>query len=191
MFDAKLLADILTAARLLLAAAIVTLGFTGSAQALPVVVWLTIAAWTSDVLDGVFARYNRMPRRTWIGDHDLLFDMSIAAALIIYMAITGHLNLWVAAVYLLTALLVFWRLGLSAALGKLFQAPAYLWFIIIALRETPLSGIWLLVWILLAIILTWPRFPRQTIPDFLSAASESRPHPAEGGDESQVSPPLN
>jgi len=191
MFDAKLLADILTLARLFLAAAIITLGITHGVQSLPVVVWLTIAAWTSDVFDGAFARRSRLPRRTWIGDHDLIFDMSIGASLIIYMALTGYLNLWLAAVYLLATLLVFWRLGLSAALGKLFQAPAYLWFIIVALREAPLSGLWLLVWILLAVILTWPRFPHQTIPAFLSETNEFLPHPAEDGDEGQASPPVN
>ncbi len=191
MFDAKLLADILTVARMFIAAAIITLGITQGAQSLPVVVWLTIAAWTSDVFDGAFARRSRLPRRTWVGDHDLVFDISIGGALIIYMAITGYLNLWLAAVYLLAALLVLWHFGLSAALGKLFQAPAYLWFIIVALREAPLNGMWLLVWILLAVILTWPRFPRQTIPSFLSETNEFMPRPAEEGDEGQTSQPVN
>ena len=191
MFDAKLLADILTVSRMFIAAAFITLGITQGAQSLPIVIWLTIAAWTSDVFDGAFARRSRLKRHTWVGDHDLLFDMSIGGALIIYMAIIGSLNLGAAAVYLLAALLVFWRFGLSAPLGKLFQAPAYLWFIFVALRETPLSGLWLLVWILLAVILTWPRFPHQTIPAFLSETNEFLPHPAEEGDEGKASPPVN
>ncbi len=173
MFDAKLLADILTVSRLFIAAAIIGLGFSQGAEALPVVVWLTIAAWTSDVLDGALSRHSRVQRRTWIGEQDLIFDMVIGAALLIYLAAAGFMNSWLAAAYLGISVLVFWRIGLSPALGKLFQAPAYAWFIIVALREAPSAGLWLVAWIMIAVIATWPRFPRETIPGFLSEASEA------------------
>jgi phosphatidylglycerophosphate synthase len=171
MFDAKLLADILTVSRIFIAAAIIALGFLHGAEALPVVVWLTIAAWTSDVLDGALARLSRIQRRTWIGDQDLIFDMVIGAALLIYMTAAGFVNIWLAGVYLGLSVLVFWHFGLTAALGKLFQAPAYAWFIIVALRQESLVGIWLVAWIVIALIATWPRFPRQTIPKFLNEAA--------------------
>ena len=32
---------------------------------------------------------------------------------------------------------------------------------------------WLFAWIVIAVIATWPRFPRQTIPQFLSEAGET------------------
>jgi hypothetical protein len=64
-------------------------------------------------------------------------------------------------------MVVFWRYGLQASLGKLFQAPIYAWFILVAVREGPFIGLWLLVWIFVAIIATWPRFPDETIPEFL------------------------
>ena len=173
MFDAKLLADILTVSRVFIGAAIIALGFLQGAQALPAVVWLTIAAWTSDVLDGVLARHSRVPRRTWIGEQDLIFDMVIGAALLVYLAATGFVNIWLAGAYLGFSVLVFWRFGLTPALGKLFQAPAYAWFIIVALRDVPLVGLWLVAWIVIAVIATWPRFLRETIPGFLSEASET------------------
>lgn len=173
MFDAKLLADILTVSRVFLAAAIIGLGFLHAAEALHVVIWLTIAAWTSDVLDGALARHSRIPRRTWIGEQNLIFDMVVGAALLIYLAASGFMDIWLAAAYLGLSVLVFWRIGLSPALGKLFQAPAYAWFIIVALREAPFPGIWLAAWIVIAVIATWPRFPRETIPGFLSEASEA------------------
>lgn len=103
--------------------------------------WLTIAAWTSDVLDGALARSSPVPRRSWIGEQDLIFDMVVAAALLVYMAVAGFMNSWLAAVYVGISVLVFWPVGLSPALGKLFQAPVYAWFIIVSLRETPLAGI--------------------------------------------------
>ena len=83
MFDAKLLADILTVSRLFIASAIIALGLLQGAEALPLVIWLTIAAWTSDVLDGTLARTSRRVRRTWVGEQDLIFDMVIGAALLV------------------------------------------------------------------------------------------------------------
>ena len=188
MFDAKLLADILTVSRFFIATTIIALGFLQGAQALPVVIWLTIAAWTSDVLDGALARHSRVPRRTWIGEQDLIFDMVIGAALLVFMTATGFVNIWLAAAYLGFAVLVFWRFGLTPALGKLFQAPAYAWFIIVALREVPLVGVWMAAWIVIAVIATWPRFPRQTIPGFLYEANETWQHRTEDSDETGVSP---
>jgi len=191
MFDAKLLADILTVSRLFLASAIIGLGFLQGAEALSVVVLLTIAAWTSDVLDGALARHSWVPRHTWIGEQDLFFDMVIGAALLVYMAAVGFMNSWLAAAYLGISVLVFWRIGLSPALGKLFQAPAYAWFIIVALREAPYAGLWLVAWIVIVVIATWPRFPHQTIPGFLSEAGETWQYRTEDSDETGASPRVS
>lgn len=187
MFDAKLLADILTVSRLFIASAIIALGFIQGAEALPLVIWLTIAAWTSDVLDGTLARASRRVRSTWVGEQDLIFDMVIGAALLVYMAAAGFVNIWLAGAYLGFSLLVFWRFGLTPALGKLFQAPAYAWFIFVSLREVPQVGAWLVAWIVIAVIATWPRFPRQTIPGFLSEAGQTWQHRDKDRDETGIS----
>jgi hypothetical protein len=49
----------------------------------------------------------------------------------------------------------------------LLQAPIYGWFIWVAVRDAPQAGLWLLVWIIAAVIITWPRFPRDIVPDFV------------------------
>lgn len=126
-----------------------------------------MAAWTSDCIDGPLARRSGAQYRNWIGDHDLEIDMSVALELLIYMLLAGFLDIWQGLLYLLIWMVVFWHYGLPASLGKLFQAPIYSWFILVALREDPLVGLWLLVWIFVAIIVTWPRFPDETIPEFL------------------------
>ena len=102
-------------------AAIIGLGFSQGAEALPVVIWLTIAARTSDVLDGAFARHSRVQRRTWIGEQDLIFDMVIGAALLVYLAAAGFMNIWLAGAYLGFSVLVFWRFGLTPALVSSFR----------------------------------------------------------------------
>ncbi|HEX7975933.1 MAG TPA: hypothetical protein VF498_16110, partial [Anaerolineales bacterium] len=52
--------------------------------------------------------------------------------------------------------------------GMLYQAPIYGWFIWISLREPPSAGIWILIWIASAVIITWPKFPNLIIPGFLA-----------------------
>ena len=85
MFDAKLIADFITAARGSLGFVIIWLGLTQGADALPIVVLLMILDWTGDFVDGGIARRSRNPRRTWIGDSDIYVDtfMSISSVYIL------------------------------------------------------------------------------------------------------------
>jgi hypothetical protein len=50
----------------------------------------------------------------------------------------------------------------------LFQAPIYGWFIWITLRNAPSYGAVLVLWIVLVIIATWPKFPKEVVPGFLN-----------------------
>ena len=50
----------------------------------------------------------------------------------------------------------------------LFQAPIYAWFVWVAIREVPIVGMWLPVWIVVAVIVTWPKFPEIVVPGFLA-----------------------
>jgi len=58
-------------------------------------------------------------------------------------------------------------------MGMLFQAPIYGWFIYIALTYAPEAGWWLVAWILAAVVITWPRFPREVVPGFLKGMRDS------------------
>jgi hypothetical protein len=53
-------------------------------------------------------------------------------------------------------------------MGMLFQAPIYAWFIYTSLHYTPSTGLWVIAWLLAVVVITWPRFPREVIPGFLS-----------------------
>lgn len=129
--------------------------------------WSLMAAWASDCIDGPLARRSRVQYRNWIGDHDLEIDVSVALGLLIYMLSVGYVDIWLGLLYLLVWIVALWHFGLPASLGKLFQALIYGWFILVAVREEPFVGLWLLMWIFVAIIVTWPRFPDETIPEFL------------------------
>lgn len=168
----KIIADMITFSRLLLSICLIWFGIEFGVLALPWVVWIMILSWTGDSLDGTLSRHSRAKVQTWVGAHDLQFDMTIAGALLFYLAFTGFVPLPGAIFYLLIWGVVFWRFGLNSTLGILFQAPVYGWFIVIAIHNAPSSGLWILVWLVVAIVLTWPRFPDQVIPEFVDGVVE-------------------
>lgn len=164
---AKQVADLVTATRGLLVFIFPWLGLVQGEGALPWVGLLLVVDWTGDCIDGPLARSSRGQSRTWIGDHDLEIDMAVSIGLAFYMLIAGFVNLYVGIAYLLLAGLFFWFFGVPRSPGMLFQAPIYGWFLYVVLRETPALGWWMVAWILAAVVITWPRFPNEVIPDFL------------------------
>jgi len=183
MLVAKQVADFLTIFRVFLAFELAWLGLTQGDVALPVAAWLLIASWTSDSLDGPLARRSRVQYQTWVGDHDLHVDMSVAAGLLIYMATSGIVDPVVAVVYLLIWAIYFIRFGVPRSLGMLSQAPVYGWFIWTALHQAPAAGWWLIAWILTMLVITWPKFPREIIPGFLTGMREALVRDEENGGE--------
>lgn len=175
MCGAKQIADAITLVRGLIAVALAWLGVARPAGHLFLAVGLLILDWTGDNLDGLFARRDPRGAHSWIGDHDLEIDMLVAAGLLVYLLGAGLVNPWLAAVYVVAWALAFQRLrGVPRPLGMLFQAPIYAWFIVAAVAQAPQVGLWLLVWILAAIVVTWPRFPRDVVPGFLNAMRRLR-----------------
>lgn len=168
MTTSKQLADLITWFRALLALLLIVLGLTVGHHALSAVVWLLIANWTLDSLDGPLARRGSAIHHTWVGDHDLEIDMLFSAGLLGYMAASGLVGWQITLIYLLIWLIVFWRLGIVHVLGIIFQAPIYGWFLYVAVRDLPQSALWLIGWIVAAIIVTWPKTPKVIIPRFLS-----------------------
>ncbi len=168
MLVAKQVADVITWARASLAVVLAWLGVAEGARALPLACWLMLVDWMGDLLDGPIARRSRAHYHTWIGEHDLQVDMAVAVGLLVYLVAGGLVDPRLAGVYVLVWALVFWRWGVPKSLGMLAQAPVYGWFLAVSVRDAPAAGLWLVGWILAVIVLTWPRFPREVIPGFLS-----------------------
>lgn len=168
MIVAKQVADFITIVRGVLGIYIAWLGISAGEETLSLAVWLMIIAWSGDALDGPIARRSRVSYHTWIGDHDLHFDIFVSGGLLVYMIGTGYLTIPVIGVYLLIWLLIFWRWGLERSLGMLVQAPIYAWFIWVAMHDAPAAGWWIIAWIAVMIVITWPRFPQEVVPGFLN-----------------------
>lgn len=167
MLVAKQVADLITLGRGMLAFFLVGLGLLQDREALPLVAWLMIVDWCGDMVDGPLARRSRLNYHTWIGDHDLQIDMLVSVGLLIYLVGAGYVSLWLGVLYLLFWALIFLKLGVQPAPGMLFQAPTYFWFIWTAVRDVRGMGILIILLIITAMILTWPKFPQVMVPGFL------------------------
>jgi hypothetical protein len=167
MLVAKQVADLITFSRGLMAFILAGLGLLVGKDALPMAAWVMIADWCGDMVDGPIARRSRIHYHTWIGDHDLQVDMTVSVGLLIYLLGAGYVSWWMGVIYLLGWALFFLRFGVIPAPGMLFQAPIYFWFILTALRDATGLGALIIVLILAAVILTWPKFPQVVVPGFL------------------------
>jgi len=176
----KYLADFLTFSRLFIAAIIAWLGWSRGVDGLQIASVLLLISWASDVFDGSLARRSRVTIRTWIGNHDLYFDMLVAVGLLIFMTAAGYINTSMSIIYILIWVLLFWWFGMLSVLGKLFQAPIYAWFIYIMFEHAPIYGWMTVIFLLFAIGFTWPRFPQATVPSFLSGFDNSEDKTQEG-----------
>lgn len=167
MLDWKLFADLITVTRSLLGFGLVWVGFTAGESGLKTAVLLLLLCWTGDFVDGGIAHLTQPPRHTWVGDHDIYLDILVSLCLGSYLVSAGAINIFLAGVYLSVWLLIFWRAGANHALLMLVQAPIYAMFIWIALTRQPGAGVWLLIWLVLAMALNWPRFRQRVVPGFL------------------------
>jgi len=177
MFDAKLVADFITAARGMLGFVMIWLGLTQGADALPIVITLMLLDWTGDFVDGTIAKRSRNPRQTWIGSSDIYVDLFVSIGLGIYLIEAGFVGFVLGFWYILGWILILWRFGLDKNLLMLAQTPIYLWFIITSLRVIPESGIWMVIWVLIALTINWKRFSQDIVPKFIHGiASMLRGH---------------
>jgi len=169
MIVAKQVADLITSARVLIAVCIVGVGILQGAAGLPLVAWMMIVDWAGDMVDGRIARRSRVQYRTWIGDHDLEVDMAVSVGLLVYLLQAGFVNIWLAGGYVLLWCLYFWwQCGIPHSSGMLFQAPIYGWFIFVALRDVPRAGWTIIIFLISAIVFTWPYFPKVVVPGFFA-----------------------
>jgi phosphatidylglycerophosphate synthase len=171
MIDVKTVADTLTAGRFLVALIILWLGLRIGQPALPTVTLALVLGWVSDVLDGALARRAINQRRTWLGDNDLSVDVCVALGLLCYLTFSGYVSPAIALSYVLMTGALIWRFH-SRSLAMAAQAPVYAILLYLALRDAPTYGVLAVGWIVLVTVVTWPRFPKTVIPEFLQGMRE-------------------
>lgn len=160
-------ADLVTASRAALAPFLVWLGLSRGQESLPAVVFLMLADWVADLLDGSLARLDKEGKPSWLGGHDLGVDMFVALGLWVYMVAAGFVSVAWGVVYLLSWMLYFTRQGVTKVTGEFFQVFVYAYFLWLASQQAPEAAIWVLYWVLIALAITWRRFAFDVVPEFL------------------------
>jgi cardiolipin synthase len=169
----KRVADGLTLVRVLLALVMLWVGLSLGRAALDTAAILLILAWATDLLDGPLARRAHCDRQTWIGDHDLEVDVALSLGLLAYLILGGYVAPLIGAGYVVICGFLLWW-SRSRHLAMAVQAPVYLILIYSALRYAFPYG-WIVIgWILMSVLVTWPRFPKVIVPEFIEGMRQLR-----------------
>jgi endonuclease/exonuclease/phosphatase family metal-dependent hydrolase len=123
----------------------------------------------------------------------------VSVGLSLWLVGAGFANAWLMGVYWLVWAVIFARRGVERAPGMLVQGPIYAWFIVVAWRHEPWAGGALVVWTGTAIAATWPFFPSEMVPEFVSGIRQTwaevrgrvarRPWPEEAPTQARLAPP--
>jgi len=152
----RILADVLTASRLVIAAGIVGVGIPWGRGALNLVQIATLVGWTADTVDGHLARRAPADQQTLISKHDRTVDAVMVVAGFLYMTAVGFVSWWFCLAYLAVSAGLIYRFR-SITLVTLLETPLVLQMPLVALMETPLLGLAWVAWGLLALILDHKR----------------------------------
>lgn len=96
----RILADLLTASRLVFSSLMIWLGITRGADAFPDITWLLLAGWTTDSIDGYLARRDKSGRQTWLGCNEVTVDAIFLVSSFLYLALAGFVPWAICLIYL-------------------------------------------------------------------------------------------
>ncbi len=169
----KRVADLLTGLRALVAAALILLGLRGDQRSFPLAAFLMLVSWTSDYLDGTLARLNPKVLRSWLGDHDLIVDVTAAAALLVYLAGTQFAPASWAIAYLVLCLFLFVRYGFKKTTAFIAQVPMYIYFVWLASARAPFATWWVAGLVAFLLIFEWRRITQILLPELLNGIADT------------------
>ena len=162
----RLIGDLLTQARALLAIWIVGLGIGGGRKALPQVALIVLVSWITDLIDGPLARRDPDERETWVGRHDAEADLATSVGLCVHLTLAGYVAPWVGlAIVLLTVGL--W-VAHSPQLSWPFYALPYAILTAIGIQARAVWGWALLLYLVFVLGIRWHRLKTQYLPEFFS-----------------------
>lgn len=166
----KTIANTLTIFRFLIGFIIVFISNFQKKLGLKSVIFWLITAWITDILDGFLARTSKAPE-DWIGKHDLYADMTVSASVLYYLTLSDFISLNFAITFLIISILLLWRFK-SKAIADGVQAVPYGLIIYTSFKHQPIYGYLIVTYLLLIIVITWPRFPKEKVPEFINGIKE-------------------
>jgi len=140
------LIDALTVSRLFFGLLIALVSVFFNEPHLDLVVWLMLAGWTTDILDGKLARKLGKPK-SWIGERDIVFDSMLILGILVYLCINVFLLTWLGVTFSCLLLYVL-KPGFDYRARMRVESPllAFTFIYLIYLNHSQL---------VLGIVLTW------------------------------------
>ena len=161
----KRVADLLTISRVFLAAIVVWVAIESGKDGIQAALVLLIVAATFDTLDGYFARQSQDARQTWIGAHDLEFDLIFSTSLLVYLVLADYVPLaWGAAHFLFWMWVFRQQAAIPNSYAILFQAPMYAGIALAAVQDNPSVLLRVAVWLAVMFIFARRRFLYVRLP---------------------------
>lgn len=152
----KFVPDLLTLLRVACAVGLALSGIDGRPD-LPRDIWLLVASWTTDMVDGRLHRMLSPNYHSWLGKNDVYIDMFVSMVVLFYLGTTELLPLWATLAYLVVWGVMFvWR-GIPPLFAQVFQNPIYAYFVYQVVSREPQVLPWLLLWALVGLLLFWRR----------------------------------
>ena len=174
-----LLTDALTLSRLVVAAAILWLGWTVGRAAFPQAILLVTLGWMTDAADGLIAR--RSNCNTLLGPLDFPIDAALTWAALLFIVLAGFITPAAAVIYtLLAASAALWFR--KKAVLVLFMRGVDLVALFFALRYAFIVTIPLLLWLIFLAWLHRERL-RTRVPQWLRELADLFSHPFRGRHE--------
>lgn len=151
-----IVADFLTLIRIPLGCAVVYAGAISGGAALPQVVWLSLAAWTADTLDGHLKRASSA-EPGWVGRLDLALDVFFNACVAAFLSLAGYISAWLLSAWF--GALGFLALKARSRSGVIAtEGVAVLMLFIHVLQQALALGAAIVGWGILALTLDRNRF---------------------------------
>lgn len=154
----ELIPDLLTVSRLFFGVVIGLMGPYLGKEGIEVVIFLLLAGWMTDVLDGKISRNNNK-RKTWIGENEIRFDSFMLIGLIVYLGYSRFIPVWISVSYAFLLFLLTVNPKTSYETILSVEAPAAVigFPILIYLEGTISILIFTLLWGSLLLIYDWDR----------------------------------
>jgi hypothetical protein len=148
----RMLADVATGLRLVIAAYILYAGVRLGADSFAGVAAATLIGWTLDTVDGHLARAAPDLPPGWLGVHERYIDTVMVLAGFLYVTLIGVVPVWVCVAYLVVSalLVLFFR---SIAVLTVLEAPLTALIPILAFWLAPVWGWIFVAWGLVAAVL--------------------------------------
>ena len=151
------IADALTFTRVIVILVVLSSGFLWGGAAFRLVTIASLLGWTTDILDGIFARRATHQRKTWIGENDFNIDVALFVAIFVYLALIGIVPNRFAIAYLVVGTTCTF-ISRSQSVIQVFEAPIIALALYAVFREEPFLWRVVLLWILGAMTLCKERF---------------------------------